>query len=156
MVKEPARRMRYQDRGLLIKDNLCAKYGTEYGFEEDDLMQAVIDTGISEKSRKTIHNVIRFLRKGRHVTKNRENKFLYVNFKNKTIEPQTVPLGSPVRGQAVAPVEKGELVLPFYMKAESPNVRAKGKIVLEEYTQDTANFLIELEQLMVKYGFGGT
>lgn len=156
MTKEPARKMRYQDRGLLVKDSLCARFGTIYGFGDMELAEAIIGTGISEKSRKTINNVTEFLRKGRHVTQNRKNKFLYVNFKNKIIEPQAVPLGAPKRDQKVEAVLKSELSLPFYMKADSPRINAKGKIVLYEYTQDTVNFLMELEQLMVKYGFGGT
>ena len=108
MAKEPARRMRYQDRGLLVKDNLCLKYGTIYGFGEEQLMEAIIDTGISRNSKKTIHHVTRFLRKGRHVTKNRKNKFFYVNFKNKTIEPQAVPLGAP----SISGISGGSFVDP--------------------------------------------
>lgn len=161
MTKEPARKMRYQDRGLLVKDSLCARFGTIYGFGDMELTEAIIGTGISEKSRKTINNVTEFLRKGRHVTQNRKNKFLYVNFKNKIIEPQAVPLGAPKRDQEIAAVIKGELTLPFYMKAESPNIHARGRLVLDEYTQRTLDFLMELEQLLVKYGFdvekiGGT
>ena len=136
-------------RGLEAKESLFSRYGLTGTFDRDTVVDTICRTGLKPSSRGRINAVVNYLIYQKHIRQTDNGRFT-VWYRDKQEVPTLGPTSEVVSASAQ------EESLTFSFTAINPNVRAKGRVILEEYTPEALNFLKELEQLCEKYNLGGS
>ena len=140
-------------RGLETKEALFKKYGLNGTFDRNTIVDFICRTGLKPSSRGRINTVVKYLVYQKHIKPTDNGRFT-VWYRDKEEEAKAEVRKFP--SEVVVSSTDAEESLTFAFTAINPNVRAKGRIILEEFTPEALNFLKELEQLMIKYNLGGT